>query len=61
MNLVLEVLRGRLWDHVVDVMDLGCAGVMVGLLDRVRSLRRGFGRLRVVGMVGLLLRLSALC
>lgn len=61
MNLVLEVLWRWLWDHVVDVMDLGCAGVMVGLLDRVRSLRRGFGGLRVMGMVGLLLLLSALC
>lgn len=61
MNLVLEVLRGRLWDHVVDVMDLRCAGVMVGLLDRVRSLRRGFSGLGVVSMVALLLLLSALC
>lgn len=61
MNLVLEVLRGWLWDHVVDVMDLWVAGVMVGLLDRVRSLGRGFGGLRVMGMVGLLLLLSALC
>lgn len=61
MNLVLEVLWGWLWDHVVDVMYLRCAGVMVSLLDRVRPLRRGFGGLRGMAMVALLLLLSALC
>lgn len=61
MNLVLEILWRWLWDHMVDVMDLRCTGVMVGLLDRVRSLRRGLGGLRVMGVVGLLLLLSALC
>lgn len=61
MDLVLEVLRGWLWDHVMDVVDLRCARVMVRLLDRVRSLGRGFGGLRVMGMVGLLLLLSDLC
>lgn len=38
MDLVLEVLWRRLWGYVVNVVDLRCAGVMVGLLDRVRSL-----------------------
>lgn len=61
MNLVLEVLWGWLWNHVVNVMDLRCARVVVGLLDRVRSLGRGFGGLRVMGMVGLLFLLSDLC
>lgn len=61
MNLVLGVLGGWLRNHVVDVMDLRCAGVVVGLLDRMRSLGRGFGGLRVMGMVGLLLLLSDLC
>lgn len=35
--------------------------MMVGLLDRMRSLGRGFGGLRMMGMVGLLLLLSELC
>lgn len=60
MNLVLEVLRRWLWGHVVDVVDLRCAGVVVGLLDRVGSLGRGFGGLGVMGMVDLLLLVSPL-
>lgn len=57
MNLVLEVLRRGLWGHVVDVVDLRCAGVVVGLLDRVGSLGRGFGGL---GVMDLLLLVSPL-
>lgn len=60
MNLVLEVLRRWLWGHVVDVVDLRCAGVVVGLLDRVGSLGGGFGGLGVMGMVDLLLLVSPL-
>lgn len=55
VNLVLEVLRRGLWGHVVDVVDLRCAGVVVGLLDRVGSLGRGFGGLWMMGLVDLLL------
>lgn len=33
LNLVLEVLWRWLWGHVVDMVDLRCAGVVVGLLD----------------------------
>lgn len=60
MNLVLEVLRRWLWGHVMDVVDLRCAGVVVGLLDRVGSLGRRFGWLGVMGMVYLLLLVSPL-
>lgn len=38
MDLVLEVLWRWLWGNVMNVVDLRCAGVVVGLLDRVRSL-----------------------
>lgn len=38
MDLVLEVLWRWLWGDVVNVVDLRGAGVVVGLLDRVRSL-----------------------
>lgn len=38
VDLVLEVLWGWLWGDVVNVVDLRCARVVVGLLDRVRSL-----------------------
>lgn len=38
VDLVLEVLWGRLWGDVVDVVDLRRAGVVVGLLDGVGSL-----------------------
>lgn len=38
MDLVLDVLRGWLWGDVMDVVDLRCARVVVGLLDRMRSL-----------------------
>lgn len=38
MDLVLEVLWRGLWGDVMNVVDLRCAGVVVGLLDRVRSL-----------------------
>lgn len=48
VNLVLVVLRRGLWDHVVDVVDLRCTGMMVGLLNRMGSLRRGLGGLWVV-------------
>lgn len=60
MNLVLVVLRRGLRGHMVDVVDLRCAGVMVGLLDRVGSLGRGFGGLGVMGWVDLLLLVSPL-
>lgn len=60
VNLVLVILRRRLWGHVVDVVDLGRAGVVVGLLDGVRPLGRGFGGLRVMGLVDLLLLVSPL-
>ena len=60
MNLVLEVLRRGLWGYVVDVVNLRCARVVVGLLDRVGSLRRGFGGLGVMGLVDLLLLVSPL-
>lgn len=45
VNLVLIVLKRGLWDHVVDVVDLRCAGMMVGLLDRMGSLGGGFSGL----------------
>lgn len=45
VNLVLVVLRRGLWDHVVDVVDLRRTGMVVGLLNRVGSLRGGFGGL----------------
>lgn len=38
VDLVLEVLRGGLWGHVMNVVDLRGAGVVVGLLDGVGSL-----------------------
>lgn len=38
VDLVLEVLWRRLWGDVMDVVDLRCARVVVGLLDRVGSL-----------------------
>lgn len=60
MNLVLGILWWRLWDYVVDVLDLSCAGVMVSLLDRVGSLWGWFSGLRVMGMVDLLLLVSPL-
>lgn len=61
MNLVLVVLREGLWGHVVDVMYLRRTGMMVGLLNRVGSLRRGFVGLGVLGLlVDLLLLVSAL-
>lgn len=60
MNLVLEVLWRGLWGHVVDVMDLRCAGVVMGLLDRVGSLGGGFGGLGVMCLVHLLLLVSPL-
>lgn len=60
MNLVLVVLRGRLWGHVVDVVDLRGAGVVVGLLYRVGSLGRMFGGLGVMGLVELLILESPL-
>lgn len=60
MNLVLVVLRRGLWGHMVDVVDLRCARVVVGLLDRVRSLGRGLGGLRLMGLVDLLLLVSPL-
>ena len=60
MNLVLVVLWRGLWGHVVDVVDLRRAGVVVGLLDRVGSLGRRFGRLGVMGWVDLLLLMSPL-
>jgi len=55
MDLVLVVLRRGLWGHVVDVVDLRCAGMVVGLLYRVWSLGRGFGGLGVMGLMDLLL------
>lgn len=60
MNLVLVILRQWLWGHVVDVVDLRCARVMVGLLVGVRSLRRRFNRLGVMNLVDLLLLVSRL-
>lgn len=60
MNLVLVVLRRWLWGHMVDVVDLRCAGVVMGLLDRVGSLGRGFGGLGVMGLVDLLFLVSPL-
>lgn len=60
MNLVLVVLRRGLRSHVVDVLDLGCAGVVVGLLDRVGSLWGGFCGLGVMRLVNLLLLMSRL-
>lgn len=60
MNLVLVVLWRGLWGHVVDVVDLRCAGVVVGLLYRVGSLGRGFGGLGMMGLVALLLLVSPL-
>lgn len=50
MNLVLAVLRRGLWSHVADVVNLRCARVVVGLMDRVGSLGRRFGGLRVMGL-----------
>lgn len=55
MNLVLVILRRWLWGHVVDVVNLLCGGVVVGLLDRMGSLWRRFGRLGMVGLMNLLL------
>lgn len=60
MNLVLVILRRGLWGHVVNVVDLRCAGVVVGLLDRVGPLGGRFGGLGVMGLVHLLLLVSAL-
>lgn len=60
MNLVLDVLWWGLWDYVVDVLDLRCAGVMVSLLDRVGSLGGWFSGLRMMGMVDLLFLVSPL-
>lgn len=60
VNLVLEVLRRWLRSHVVDVVDLRCTGVVMGLLDRVGSLGRRFGWLGVMSMVDLLLLVSPL-
>lgn len=60
MNLVLVVLRRGLWRHMVDVVDLRCAGVVVGLLDRVGSLGRWFGGLGVMSLVDLLFLVSPL-
>lgn len=60
MYLVLEVLRRWLWGHVVDVVNLRCAGVVVGLLDGVWSLGRWFGGLGVMDMVDLLVLVSSL-
>lgn len=60
MNLVLVVLWRGLWGHMVDVVDLRCAGVVVGLLDRVGSLRRGLRGLWVMCLVDGLLWVSPL-
>lgn len=60
MNLVLVILRRWLWGHVVDVVDLRCGRVVMGLLDRMRSLWGGFGGLGVVGLMHLLLLVFAL-
>lgn len=60
MDLVLEVLRRWLRGNVMDLVDLRCAGVVVGLLDGVRSLGGGFGGLGVMGKVDLLLLVSSL-
>lgn len=60
MNLVLVILWRWLWGHVVDMVDLMCAGVVMGLLDRMGSLGRRLGDLGVVGLVHLLLLVSPL-
>lgn len=51
VNLVLVVLWRGLWGDVVDVMNLRGAGVVVGLLDGVGSLRGRLGGLGVMGLV----------